>query len=117
MAEVTPEGAWWTASVVDVGADVESHIGRLRAAPGWGGLRAWSVMWTEYYGPPLRRCTDLAPVSATFGTPIADVAVIPSRTSSHIGDGTCHTTRITSLAHGVRHEMGGPEPDPQGPRP
>ncbi len=113
---VTPEGTWWTASVTDLDAGVESHIGRLRAAPGWGGLRPWSVMWTEYYGQPLRRCTDLAAASAVFGTPTADGSTTPTRTSSHIGEGTCDTTRITSLDHGVRHEMGGPEPDPGGPR-
>ncbi len=108
--DITPAGDWWTASVVDVDAGVESHVGRLRAAPGWAGLRPWSVMWTEYYGQPLRHCTDLAPVSAVFGRPRADHDVTPVRTSSHIGDGTCDTTRITSLDHGVRHEMGLTEP-------
>ncbi|MDQ6796563.1 MAG: DUF3472 domain-containing protein [Actinomycetota bacterium] len=108
--DVTPEGTWWSASVVDVDTGDESHIGRLRGAPGWGGLRPWSVMWTEYYGPPLRQCSDLAPVSAIFGTPVADGSTTPVRTSSHIGEGTCDTTRITGLAHGVRQEMGVIEP-------
>jgi hypothetical protein len=105
----TPEGTWWAASVLDVDAGEERHIGRLMAKPGWGGLRSWSVMWTEYYGPPLRRCGDLAEVSAVFGTPVADGGVEPIRVSSHVGDGTCDTTRITGLDHGVRHEMGLPE--------
>ncbi len=113
--EVTPEGAWWMASVTDVDAGDESHIGRLRAAPGWGGLRPWSVMWTEYYGPPVRRCSDLAAVSAVFGTPTADGSTTPVRASSHIGDGTCDTTRITELDGGVRHEMGLPEREPVDP--
>jgi len=104
--EVTPEGAWWTASVLDVDAGEERHIGRLRAAPGWGGLRPWSVMWTEYYGPRLRHCSDLAPVGAVFGAPVADGSVAPDRVASHIGEGTCDTTRITSVGRGVRHEMG-----------
>jgi len=104
-----PDGAWWAASVLDLDAGDESHIGRLRAPPGWGGLRPWSVMWTEYYGPALRRCGDLALVSAVFGAPTADGGVHPVRTSSYVGDGTCDTTRITSLDHGVRHEMGLPE--------
>jgi len=104
--DVTPEGTWWSASVVDVDAGAESQIGRLRAAPGWGGLRAWSVMWTEYYGPPLRHCSDLVPVSAVLGMPVADGMVIPVRSSSHVGDGTCDTTRITDLDGSVRHEMG-----------
>jgi len=92
--------------VVDVDAGVESAIGRLRAAPAWGGLRSWSVMWTEYYGPALRRCTDLAPVSALMGMPVAEGGVTPVRSSSHVGDGTCDTTRITTVDDGVRHEMG-----------
>jgi hypothetical protein len=104
-----PEGTWWAASVLDLDAGEERHIGRLMAKPGWGGLRPWSVMWTEYYGPPLRRCGDLAEVSAVFGSPVADGGVEPIRASSHVGDGTCDTTRITGLDHGVRHEMGLPE--------
>ncbi len=104
--DVTSEGTWWSASVVDVDTGVESQIGRLRAAPGWGGLRAWSVMWTEYYGPPLRHCSDLVPVSAVLGMPVADGTVTPVRACSHVGDGTCDTTRITDLDGNVRHEMG-----------
>ncbi|HEX3392935.1 MAG TPA: DUF3472 domain-containing protein [Acidimicrobiales bacterium] len=107
---VTPRGTWWAASVLDLHTADERHIGRLMAKPGWDGLRPWSVMWTEYYGPALRRCSDLAEVSAVFGNPVADGSVEPLRMSSHVGDGTCDTTRITSLDHGVRHEMGLPEP-------
>jgi len=103
-AEAAPAGPG--SSLVDLDAGAESQIGRLRAAPGWGGLRAWSVMWTEYYGPPLRHCSDLVPVSAVLGMPVADGMVIPVRSSSHVGDGTCDTTRITDLDGSVRHEMG-----------
>ncbi len=105
-ADTAPDGTWWAASVTDTATGVASDIGRLRAPPGWGGLGAWSVMWTEYYGPTLTRCSDLAPVSAVFGTPVADGAVGPARVTSHIGEGTCATTRITALGHGVRQEMG-----------
>lgn len=106
-AEVTPEGAWWSASVTDLDGGEEREIGRLRAPPGWHALGPWSVMWTEYYGPPLRACDDLAPVRAAFGEPVADGEISPTRTHSHVGDGTCDTTRITPFDGGVRHEMGG----------
>jgi len=108
--DTTAEGTWWSASVVDGDTAEVSHIGRLRAPPGWGGLGPWSVMWTEYYGPPLRRCSDLAPVSAVFSAPTADDAVAPARARSHIGDGTCSTTRITDIDDGVRQEMGSAVP-------
>ena len=107
--EVTSEGAWWSASVADAEGGDEQVIGRLRAAPGWGRLGAWSVMWTEYYGPPLSSCADLAHVRATFGTPRADGGVVPARRHSHLSEGTCDTTRITDLDDGVRQEMGLPE--------
>ena len=108
-AEDTVEGRWWVATVADLDTGDDHGIGRLRAAPGWHGLSSWSVMWTEYYGPPLGSCRDLAPVSATFSVPRADGTVVPVRRHSHLGEGTCDTTRITDLDEGVRHEMGLPE--------
>ncbi len=109
VGEETPEGAWWSASVADVEQGDEEHIGDLRAGPGWGRLGTWSVMWTEYYGPPLRRCSDLPHVSATFSVPRADGDVLPARWHHRLGDGTCDNTRITELEGGVRQEMGAPE--------
>lgn len=110
--EDTAEGRWWAATVADLDEGEDHGIGRLRAAPGWQRLSSWSVMWTEYYGPPLRTCRDLAPVRATFSVPRADGEVLPARRRSHLGDGTCQTTRITDVNDGVRHEMGLPEPPP-----
>ncbi|MFN2609204.1 MAG: DUF3472 domain-containing protein [Acidimicrobiales bacterium] len=106
-AEVTSQGAWWSASVTDLATGEGREIGRLRSQPGWGGLGAWSIMWTEYYGPPLSSCADLAPVSTVFGEPRAEGGVVPLRSHSHVGDGTCDTTRITPVPGGVRQEMGG----------
>jgi hypothetical protein len=108
-SEVTPEGAWWTAWVADVERGDEDRIGVLRGAPGWGRLGTWSVMWTEYYGGPLQRCSDLPHVSATFSVPRADGAVLPARANHYVGNGTCDTTRITELDDAVRQEMGVPE--------
>ncbi|MGI9033304.1 MAG: DUF3472 domain-containing protein [Acidimicrobiales bacterium] len=101
-------GSWWSASVTDPTTGENQVIGSLQAPPGWGGLRPWSIMWTEYYGPPLARCADLAPVSAVFGEPRADAGVAPVRSHSHVGEGTCDSTHITEVPGGVRHEMGKP---------
>ena len=99
--------AWWQASVTDVDGDEGvQDFGRICAPAGWGALGTWSVMWTEYYGPPLGDCRDLAPVSAIFTVPRADGAVVPARRHNYLGDGTCDTTRITDLDDGVRHQMG-----------
>jgi len=106
--EESAEGRWWAAGVADLDSGQEEGIGRLRAAPGWHRLSSWSVMWTEYYGPPLRTCRDLASVSATFSVPRADGSVLPLRRHNRLGDGTCQTTRITDLGERVRHEMGLP---------
>lgn len=108
-ADDTAEGRWWAATVADLDTGDDHHIGRLRARSGWRRLSSWSVMWTEYYGPPLASCADLAPVSATFSVPRADGDVVPARRHSHLGEGGCDTTRITDLSSGVRHEMGLPE--------
>ena len=109
VGEETPEGAWWSAWVSDMESGEEDRIGDLRARPGWGRLGTWSVMWTEYYGQPLRRCSDLPHVSATFSVPRADGDVLPARAHHRVGDGTCDTTRITEVPDAVRQEMGVPE--------
>ena len=106
----TAEGRWWVATVADLDGGEEQRIGCLRAAAGWRRLSSWSVMWTEYYGPPLGSCRDLAPAVACFSVPRADGTVAPTRRHSHLGEGTCDTTRISDLDDGVRHEMGLPEP-------
>ncbi|MCA1691599.1 MAG: hypothetical protein LC733_05125, partial [Actinobacteria bacterium] len=82
----------------------------------WGGLGEWSIMWTEYYGPPITRCTDLLYSSVVFSTPAADHGVPPVRWNDHLGDGTCENSRITRVNGGVRHEVGRPaDRPPSGP--
>lgn len=85
-----------------------------------GGLGRWSVMWTEYYGASVARCSDLPCSRVVFGTPTATgAAVAPERSHSHLGDlagpgldhQTCDTSRIEAVAGGVRHEMAGPVSD------
>jgi len=104
----TPGGGWWGARVRDEQTGAISEIGGIRVPQHWRNLDSWSVMWTEYYGPPLNSCRDLAYSSVVFGTPRAnDGEVKPAGSHSHLSDGTC-PGRIQTVAEGVRHEMGLP---------
>lgn len=95
--------AWWAASVDG------AEFGRIRLPAAWGGMGRWSVMWTEYYGPPLHDCAELGHARAVFGEPRADAGLVrPVSSRSHVGEGDCHTTRITEVDGGVRQEMGIP---------
>jgi hypothetical protein len=74
----------------------------------WRNLDSWSVMWTEYYGPPLTSCTELAYSSVVFGRPTAnDGEGKPAGSHSHLSEGTC-PSRVEDLGYGVRHQMGMP---------
>jgi len=103
----TPGGGWWAAKVRDETTGQVSEIGGIRVPGHWRNLDSWSVMWTEYYGPPLVSCSDMGHSSVIFGTPIAnDGEGKPAGSHSHIGEGTCQNSRIGALAQGVRHQMG-----------
>ena len=102
-------GNWWEAKVRDEATGIISQIGGIRVPERWRLLDSWSIMWTEYYGPPLDRCSDLAYSSVIFGTPLAnDGEVKPAGSHSHLGEGTCATSDIQTVAQGVRHQMGMP---------
>jgi hypothetical protein len=102
-------GNWWEAKVRDEETGVISQIGGIRVPENWRLLDSWSVMWTEYYGPPLDRCSDLAYSSVIFGTPLANEGEVkPAGSHSHLGEGTCTTSDIQTLSGGVRHQMGMP---------
>jgi hypothetical protein len=103
--------------VVDEGPSVHTwaawvdgeEFGRIRAPASWGRLGRWSVMWTEYYGGPLARCSDLPYSKVRFSRPRADGDVTPVRSQDRLGDGDCPGSRVTPLEHAVRHEMGSAE--------
>jgi hypothetical protein len=102
-------GGWWEAKVRDETTGVISQIGGIRVPEHWRNLDSWSIMWTEYYGPQLERCSDLAYSSVVFGTPLAnDGEVKPAGSHSHLGDGTCEISDVQPVAQGVRHQMGMP---------
>lgn len=100
---------WWRGQVRDEETTKVSELGMIRVPEQWRQLDSWSVMWTEYYGPPLSRCSDLAHSSVVFSTPTADDGeVSPAGAHHRVGEGTCETSRIQPVAEGVRHEMGLP---------
>jgi hypothetical protein len=110
MKVFTPGGSWWGAKVRDEATGEVSDLGGIRVPQRWRNLDSWSIMWTEYYGGPLANCSDLPYSRVVFHTPWAnDGEVKPAGSHSHIGEGTCKTSRIEQLADGVRHEMGLPE--------
>ena len=101
------DDGWWRAAVREEATGRVSEIGTIQVPEHWRQLDSWSVMWTEYYGPPLGRCADLAHSSVVFSTPTAnDGEAKPAGSHNRIGEGTCESSRVEPLAHGVRHEMG-----------
>ena len=71
----------------------------------WGRLGRRSIMWTEYYGGPLARCSDLPYSKVLFSTPTAGADTVPHRSHDHLGDGDCGGSRVTRVGDGVRHEI------------
>ena len=105
----TPGGGWWGAKVRDEATGEVKELGGILVPEHWRGLDTWSVMWTEYYGPQLNSCSDLAYSSVIFGVPTADDGEVkPAGSHSHLGDGSCETSYVEHLADGVRHQMGMP---------
>ncbi len=104
----TPGGGWWAAAVRDDVTGQVTEIGGIRVPEPWRQLDSWSVMWTEYFGPPLATCADLAHSSVVFSRPLANGEVKPAGSHNRVNEGTCDTSRISVLPEGVRHEMGLP---------
>ncbi len=94
---------WWRADVGDL------PIGRIRVDPAWRGLRSTSIMWTERYTPPLRRCADMGHAVAWFGTPLADGGVAPRHHDNHLGTNRgCPGSSVRDADGGIVHVMGAP---------
>ena len=105
----TAAPSWWEATVADEATGESTLIGRVRVAPQWGGLGSWSVMWTEFFGGAISRCSDLPHSRVLFGTPTADAGtVIPGPGVPRLGTGTCDNSRVEPTEDGWRHEMGRP---------
>ena len=112
---VTEIGAGrWEATVV--GPDGIVHpIGYIAVPHGWGRLADRSVMWTERYSGPMRRCEDLGHAAARFSVPTAqaeDRGVVAVGRRHHLAQNPgCPGSRAEDLedpATGIRHVMGAP---------
>lgn len=94
---------WWRAEVSG------RLVGRIRVDATWGGIAPQTVMWTERYAPPLRRCADLGHAVAIFGEPVADGGVRPLGHRNHLAPNPgCPGSFVEDLDGGVRHVMGAP---------
>lgn len=94
---------WWSAEVSG------RLIGRIRVDTVWGGLAPTSIMWTERYAPPLRRCADIGHAAAWFGTPSADGGVAPAHRRNRLGTNRgCAGSSVRDADGGVLHVMGAP---------
>jgi hypothetical protein len=94
---------WWRAQVG------EEVVGRIRVGPRIGGLAATSIMWTERYAPPLRRCDDIGHAEAWFGEPRTGEGVRPRHHHNHLATNPgCPGSWVSDVEGGVVHVMGGP---------
>jgi hypothetical protein len=105
-------GTEWSATVRDESSGEVSPIGTITVPKKWGGLGAWSVMWSERYtGPEVRTCDDVGYSRVTFTAPTADGgSVRPDRHHSYVTDpANCPNSRVTGRGGRFRQEMGIPE--------
>jgi hypothetical protein len=104
---------WWVATVQDTTTGTEAEIGRILVPATWNKLDTSSVVWTELFFPPIRRCTDMECASSLWANFTADHETLrPTSIDSRFGEPVCCTnSRITTLESGVvRHQMGLPAP-------
>lgn len=97
---------WWSAAVGEEGRD-PVIIGHVQVPVDWRRLASQSIAFSEYRGPALARCADLAASCVTFSVPTADEGTLPVRRENVIDPGTCGGSQIDDLGGGVRHRMGG----------
>jgi hypothetical protein len=104
-----PERTWWAATVRDTVTGKEAEVGRILVPERWDRLDTWSVVWTELFSPPIRRCEDMEPVSSLWSHFSANGGrVEPLSLDSRFGDpARCGNSSIEAIAPGViRQQMG-----------
>ena len=58
--EITPEGVWWGAWILDRQTGIETYLGRIRSDSAHETLNGQSVEnFSEYYGPQMPTCDDV----------------------------------------------------------
>jgi Domain of unknown function (DUF3472) len=104
---------WWAATVRDTATDDEAEIGRILVPEMWNKLDTGSVVWTELFFPPIRRCADMECASSRWANFTADRETVrPTAMDSSFGEpASCGNSRIATLDGGVvRQQMGLPAP-------
>jgi hypothetical protein len=104
---------WWVATVRDTATDDEAEIGRILVPASWNKLDTGSVVWTELFFPPIRRCVDMECASSLWANFTADRGTVrPTAIDSQFGEPAgCANSRIATLDGGVvRQQMGLPAP-------
>lgn len=97
----------WSAWAADAATGDDQLIGRIRVPSTCGGLKDFSIMWTERYAGPLSKCSDLRLSSVRFLTPSATGGTSPLSHHNHFGDPPgCPGSEIVDLPDGVRQVMG-----------
>jgi hypothetical protein len=109
-----PAGGWWRADVTDTSTGETTTIGDIAVPLTWAGLASTSVMWSERYAGPMRRCSDMRHSVVEFTNPSADGRRVAATSfGNHLADPpTCPNSFIEPLANGARQQMGvgsGPE--------
>jgi Domain of unknown function (DUF3472) len=110
----SPTRGWWVAAITDESTAETTEIGRIQVPYRWQRLGDWSVMWTEWYGGPVKRCSDLPHSRVVFRTPAADDGLVaPTRTNDHLATGvSCRNSAVERLDDGSRQMVGITSPTP-----
>jgi hypothetical protein len=101
-------GGWWQAQVTDTSSGETRIIGDIAVPLPWAGLTPTSIMWSERYAGPMRRCGDMRHSVVEFSDPVADAGrVAATGFTNHLANPpTCPNSLIEPLPNGSRQEMG-----------
>jgi hypothetical protein len=100
---------WYGAWVRDNVTNVETFLGRILVPAAWGQLAGKTSMWLSRIGyGDLDSCSDLEPVSGTFGLPTADRGAVRRGAPENRfqSPAACGASRFTTFSDGIRHEIG-----------
>lgn len=100
-------GQWWRYSVTDLTTADTTHIGSICVDASFTGLTGYSILFTERYGGAVDACWQSQHALGTF-TDVTIGGVAPDHYVPHLATGgTCPGSKVTPLANGWRHSMGG----------
>jgi hypothetical protein len=112
VADVSKDskGINWQASVEDLTTGKTTTIATVNVASSWGQLSSASIVWTEYFGPPLTSCSSLPLSNVTFSKFAGNNNTYTSPTShtDTIAQNSCTylSNIIDNSSSSFTHEMG-----------